>query len=627
LNQQTEAPGIPVGLRFTPILLVLLFSMPLLAGLPGGFLFDDYPTILESESVRMAAFSLDALWQAAFAYDPAGGLPRPLVNASFGLNYWLAGADPAMFKITNIVLHAGNGLLVFALIRRLLAHVGHSDGVTKSLALVATAVWMVHPLQVSTVLYVVQRMEMACTTFTLISMLCYVEARSRMLVSGEMPRIWMAGIAAAATLAWTAKENAALIPYFLLAIEVLVFRCQAKNAATARWMRSGVIVGAVIGVAAIVALYLHGLTEPSRFAARDFGPVERLISQLVIVPHYLGLIVAPRPDAMVFYYDHWWIRPWSASEVAAGSAVLIGLATAAISLRKRRPLAALGIAWFFISHLLTSAPLPLELAFEHRNYTALAGIVLALAGLLAPKRTPIPSKAWVFSSLLILSLALVTTLRAAYWSDTSLLARYLVDINPGSARAALDLGERYMLAADKNPASPLASKAIDEFQRAMVMPNGSILGEHAAILMAAQFGMPQRQSWWDSMVVKLRDHPLRPQDVDALVGVVEQRRQGLPVDDQNLLRATLTAARRGTLAPELLFLFASHAVENAQDFDGAVELFGRGRKAITTGRWRVEDVDQGIQNIGGQVLLDAVIEWQQHAANAEATDTLNAIDP
>ncbi len=573
-------------------------------------MFDDYPTILQSDWVKIQALSVESLWRAAFAYDPSGGLPRPLVNASFALNHWLSGLDPAPYKLTNIALHALNGLLAYGLVLRLMQASGHRAAAARPWALLAAMAWLAHPLQVSTVLYVVQRMEMACTTFTLLAALGYTELRLRML-AGRAPGLALpVGIAAATALAWTAKENAALIPYFLLAIEGVVFRGQAAQPNHARWLRWGIGVGLVLGLAAAASLYAHGLAHPEAFAARDFGPGERLASQAVVLPFYLGLMLVPRLSEMTFYYDQWWLRDWPPSEVSLGAGLLLGLVVLAVLARQRRPLVALGVAWFFIAHLITSAPLPLELAFEHRNYTALLGVLIAVVGLLPVSDAPTPRKHFAIPLLLVLALGSSTTLRALYWAEPSLLARYLVDINPGSARAALDLGERYMLAAKRNPESPLAAQAIAEYERAMAMPNGSILGEHAALLMAAQFGMPQKAEWWASMVRKLRDDPLRPQDVDALVGVVEQRLQGLPINDLALLQATLTAARRGILAPELLLLFATHAAQGAQDYDGTVELFARGRFAARNDVEYVARINKGIENMGGTPLLEAVDKWQ-----------------
>lgn len=586
----------------------LIAIAPFLLGLPGGFLFDDYPTIVQSDLVRLTSLSAEGLWQAAFAFHPEGGLPRPLVNASFALNHWASGLDPAPYKIANIAIHLLNGWLVYRLTKALLAHLEHPQRIAMPLAVLVAAIWIVHPLQVSTVLYVVQRMEMVCTTFTLVAVLSYAVMRIRM-INGHRG---VGGLAAAsivsACLAWTAKENAALIPYFLLATEALIFRAKAASHRAASLLRAGVKAGVFIGAAAALWLYVAGVLNESAFASRDFSPIERLAAQAVIVPFYLGLILVPRVDAMVFYYDHLWLREWGQAEVFGGLLFLTAMVGVAFVYRRRNPLVAFGIAWFFIAHLITSAPIPLELAFEHRNYTALFGVVLAIIGAVAPAVRSTDRRLIAVPVVLIAVLAGMTSLRAAYWNDPSLLAHYLADINPQSARAAIDLGERHMLAANKQAASPHTAKAIAEFERAMAMPHGSILGEHAAILMAAQFGIEQRQSWWDSMVRKLQNDPLRPQDVDALVGVVEHRLNGFDVNDQNLVLATLAAARRDKLSAGVLLLFATHAKAVPSAEDAALELFARGRKQARNDPDYVNRIDRGILATGGGALLQRVKE-------------------
>src|SRR5699024_7915595 len=116
---------------------------------------------------------------------------------------------------------------------------------------------------------------------------------------------------------------------------------------------------------------------------RNFSTAERVLSQLRILPLYLQQILLPLPSNMYFYYDDFapsrgWLSP---ATTLAGAAFLLGLLLAAWQLRKRLPLFALGVAWFFAAHFMTSNVIALELVFEHRNYFALFGVLLALTGL------------------------------------------------------------------------------------------------------------------------------------------------------------------------------------------------------------------------------------------------------
>ncbi|MEO7067465.1 MAG: hypothetical protein ABI114_11190 [Rhodanobacter sp.] len=141
----------------------------------------------------------------------------------------------------------------------------------------------------------------------------------------------------------------------------------------------------VLPMAAGLAWLLPGLLEPQTWATRDFTLGTRLLSEARIVTDYIGWTLLPMPDALSFYHDDFTIStrlltPWT-------TITSIGFLTALLALmfwlRPRRPLAALGIALFFGCQLLTGTILPLELIYEHRNYFASFGLLLALVPLLA----------------------------------------------------------------------------------------------------------------------------------------------------------------------------------------------------------------------------------------------------
>ena len=59
------------------------------------------------------------------------------------------------------------------------------------------------------------------------------------------------------------------------------------------------------------------------------------------------------------------LSPWTTLPAIAG---LLALAVGALVLRKKHPLITFGIVFFFVAHALESTIIPLEIAFEHRNY-------------------------------------------------------------------------------------------------------------------------------------------------------------------------------------------------------------------------------------------------------------------
>jgi protein O-mannosyl-transferase len=88
-------------------------------GLYGGWLFDDNPNIVDNQGVQPHDASLASLVGAALS-SPASDFKRPLASLSFAVNYLADGLNPFGWKLTNLVIHLFNGMLVFLLARMLL---------------------------------------------------------------------------------------------------------------------------------------------------------------------------------------------------------------------------------------------------------------------------------------------------------------------------------------------------------------------------------------------------------------------------------------------------------------------------------------------------------------------------
>src|SRR4249919_2922317 len=89
-------------------------------GLGGGFMFDDFPNIVDNAALQINRLAW-ADWMAAMFSSPASDLQRPLAMLSFAINTYFTGMDSQAMKLTNVGVHALNGVLVFLLVARLLA--------------------------------------------------------------------------------------------------------------------------------------------------------------------------------------------------------------------------------------------------------------------------------------------------------------------------------------------------------------------------------------------------------------------------------------------------------------------------------------------------------------------------
>jgi len=362
------------------VLAVLVFT----PGLPGAFLFDDIPNIVNNRLIHLQSLSLGALLDIVGTPQVSGPM-RGLPTLSFALDYWRAGgADPGTFKATNLLIHA---LTAFALVwffRRLLQLSGLADKPSTWAAAALALAWAAHPLQVSSVLYVVQRLQTMGTLFLVLALLAYLAARQAQLKGDPSRSGWLLA-ALAWALALGCKEDSVLLPAYTLALELTVLRFAAADGRTARHLRRAYLLATLAALAFYIFWAVPHYWNWDAYPGRDYSSIERLLTEARVLCLYLWQILLPLPQHMPFYYD--WIepsrsllQPWTTLPAIA---LIMGLLALAWRLRHQQPLFALGVFLFFAAHLITSNVVGLELAYEHRNHFALIGAVLAIASVLA----------------------------------------------------------------------------------------------------------------------------------------------------------------------------------------------------------------------------------------------------
>lgn len=519
----------------------------------GGFIFDDYPIFAENQVIQQAGWHW-AGWLRVWHWS-LSNIQRPFAMFTYAFNY-AVGSSTYGFKLTNLCIHLLNMVLVFLLTNQLLQAAWqprkNEDGAsthrrTNYWALGIAMAWAVHPLQVSTVMYVVQRMEMMGFTFVLLALLAYWHARQQQ-AFGQRAWPWLLLSGALCITGYFAKETAVLVPGYTLLIELTLLHFAAAKPSITRTWKALYAIGGVAATLVLLFYVLPHFAQPINFAGRDFTAWQRELTQLRVLPMYLYWSVLPLPSHLQFYYDNYQASTGVLHPITTllGGLLLLGLLLLAIAVRLRRPLLALGIGWFFVAHALTSGPLALELVFEHRNYPALLGVLLAVADLfqLLSRRSDTPVMGLI-AGILILNLGFLTVLRASTWSSPFQLAVALADANPDSLRAALDLARRYMAMSQGNADSPLFSMSVKELERAARLTAASPLPEEALLLVAADHpGMPT-QPWWDSLRLKLQTKPLQPDSYKTLHNLMMHRVAGnTGIDAQQLAQAYAIAIAR-----------------------------------------------------------------------------------
>ena len=406
-------------------------------GIDGVFFFDSIERIARNSALAMRHFSIDELVLAAFAGEQ--GYPeRAIANISFALNHLLAGGrfSPFAFKLTNFAIHFVNAGLIGFVLSRI---------VNPWLALLVASAWFLHPIQLTSVLYVVQRMTSLSTTFVVLGLLLFVTGRQRLARARPGALASMAlGVVIGAGVGFFAKQNALLMPFLAGLIEWFFFSRNELAASKRRQLVAfyGVIILAPLVVAALVLGIVPELVFEG-YRARDFGPIERLLTQSRVMLSYLGMLLVPIPTQFGLYHDDFQLSTSVLSPPSTAVSLLF-FACVAIALWwgfKRRAMWAFAISWFIIAHVMESSIIPLEMMHEHRNYLPCVGVLLALGYYMVAMARRVEMSSTmvvVIAALLLATLAAITLQRAIAWKDPGRLAIRLVRDHPDSYRALIN---------------------------------------------------------------------------------------------------------------------------------------------------------------------------------------------
>lgn len=423
--------------------LTLVALVALIYGLSLGapLMFDDIPNLLENPLMQFERSTFDG-WRSATMSGEAGVLLRPVSMFSFAINYGLSGGyDPVALKATNLFIHLLCAALVYRLAHAVFAALGRGDPATGHLALLAAAIWALHPLHVSTVLYAVQRMAQLSTLFILLGLVVYSHYRLRWLdrlpAPGEVAALLLWG-ALLSCLAVLSKENGVLLPWLAVALEFSVFRGRFGRR-DYPWLHGLAFFLLVLPVVAVLlTLATHPAAITGGYLSRDFSLAERLLTQLRVLWHYVYWFFWPDLRNMGFQHDDIarstsWLEPATTLVAALAWGAMLA---AAVALRQRAPLLLSALLLFLVGHALESSVLPLEMVFEHRNYLPSVGLALLAAGLLDGlcRRLPYLRPRVLYVPVLLI-LLLLLGVRAHTWSDMTRFARVNAANHPGSVRA------------------------------------------------------------------------------------------------------------------------------------------------------------------------------------------------
>ncbi|GAB4483111.1 MAG: tetratricopeptide repeat protein [Thermodesulfovibrionales bacterium] len=460
--------------------------------LNASFHFDDYVNIVENPAIRDFGYFTDPSLVARL--DSSNGFNGPLFTMryvgylSFALNYAVGGLDVRGYHLVNILIHIASSLLLFRLLVLLQRSLYVSQGREKtipgaggSVAIVAAALFAVHPLQTQAVTYIVQRFASLAAMFYLLAMVLYVRwrlTRDRQAAcdhaqgevlgrGGASGRLLYGGSLLAAVLAIKTKEFAVTLPFMMAGIEFLFFGRAARKSALylAPFFLVPLLVPLSFAGADGILARSSGIDEAAARISGAQGSISRteyLFTQMRVIVTYLRMLAFPfnqsnDHDHPVYSSLFAWPVALSCAVLAA---VLVSAAWAYVRSRRehnedgrRLRLTAFGMLWFVVTMMPESSIIPInDVMFEHRLYLPSAGVFLAFScavdALFQKWRSGASCLRKVMAgmmALMVIALAVATHARNATWITSERLWEDAVRKGPRKARPHSVLGTAYAL--------------------------------------------------------------------------------------------------------------------------------------------------------------------------------------
>lgn len=428
-----------------PLLFVLALALAYANIFQGVLVLDDIGSIEENPTIRQ-------LWPLSVPLMPPSDQTvsgRPIANLSFAINYAISGLNTWSYHATNLLIHLLAGLTLWGILRRtfrlpgLVERLGqHPD----ALAFVITLLWLVHPIQPTSVTYIVQRVESLMALFLLLTIYCTL----RLSLSGH--RGWALLAVLSCGIGMGCKEVMAVAPLlaFLFAAAFLH-----HGDLAAAWRQRPTLWLLLASTWIIVFAWV--LTSPRSlsvgFHFESVGALDYIWFQCSAVPHYLRIALWPYP--LINDYGSGGVGiasvptfPHPALGAAAIFVLIVGMFVAWF--RGSRGLAFL-LAWFFVILGPSSSFLPIvtEMAAEHRMYLPLVApltvTVLAIYRLIGrvaitPPSLPLLPVAGATALAAAIVFGTLTFHRNRSFASTHAFWGQIVADHPGNMRARLTYG-------------------------------------------------------------------------------------------------------------------------------------------------------------------------------------------
>ena len=328
----------------------LLVALCYVNSLPNDFVFDDGPIVSSNPVIRTIS-PIQFLKSPYWTKQQYAGIYRPFVVFSLSVDYAIWKRWAPGFRLTNLAVHAINGVLVFSLYQSIAG-----AGIVP---LIAMIIYLVHPVHTEAVTTIVGRSELFAACFLLAAWLLFRQGRTG----------WAT---LAFFLALLSKENAIVLPAVLLL----------TSPRGRRWIRLLPMIFVALAYLALRYSVLGGLGIPvsAQYMGGRLTYFERLLTSGRVFIQYLILTFYPLHLAGDYDYNAIPIANFVDWDAWLGLVLIAATVVTAYFYRHRNWAVSLGLSFALIAFIPASNwIMPISILMAER-FLYLPMIGLALVG-------------------------------------------------------------------------------------------------------------------------------------------------------------------------------------------------------------------------------------------------------
>ncbi len=418
---------------------IAAYSTLILAGflcyfnsLPNPFLWDDIVLVFNNLHIRDIGYIPRLFLEGVYYGDMTNTFYRPVLMATFALDYNSWGLETFGYHLTNIYLHVCNALLVYAIVKRVLGR--------RAVAFLSAAFFAVHPVNTEAVTYISGRADPLAAFLCLLSMAFYIEYCMHE-AAGRIR--YYAASAFFFLLAAFSKESALWFPVFMLVYRIY-FTVRGKKERPLIEICPFVLIAAFYLAIRVFVVHLplgdEGMGEYIPFPLRA-------ITAPLIALGYVKMLLWPtglHMERVRIAYDVLYVVKEPA---LLFSVVAVLAASAAVFMFRRRfRRVSFGAVWFgvLLIPFLNFVPINATVA-EHWLYLPAIGFFIVISAILcrALDMRSIRLAIASFCAVIIAMLSTLTVSQNYVWRDPVYFYKYTLKYSPWSSRLHSNLGVEY----------------------------------------------------------------------------------------------------------------------------------------------------------------------------------------